>query len=48
MTFGQLESLMMLVLDADTRKELLRFDMSKMFFLETAIVVGEMYRNKGE
>ena len=47
-TFGQLESIVMIVVDVDTNKELLRFDLSKLFFMETAIVVGEMYRYKGE
>lgn len=48
LTFGKLDRIEMLAVDRATDKELLRFDLNKLFSMETAIVVGEMYRHKGE
>lgn len=48
LTFGRLDQITMFAVDRTTDKELLRFDLSKIFSMETAIVAGEMYRHKGE
>lgn len=36
------------VIDEATRKEIFRFDLNEGFSVETAIVIGEIYRHKGE
>lgn len=48
LTFGRLDQITMFAVDRATNKELLRFDLNNLFSMETAIVVGEMYRHKGE
>ena len=46
--FGQVENAFIRVLDAANGKELIRYDLGEDFSIETAVVVGELYRNKGE
>lgn len=46
--FGQVENAFIRVVDAKTDKELIRYDLGEDFSIETAVVVGELYRNKGE
>ena len=36
------------IVDASTDEELIRYDLGEDFSIETAIVVGELYRNNGE
>ena len=47
-TFGQVENAYIRVVNAETNEELVRFDLGEDFSVETAVVVGEIYRNKGE
>ena len=47
-TFGQVEAAYIRVVDDATGKELIRYDLGEDFSIETAVVVGEIYRNKGE
>ncbi|MBR5914349.1 MAG: TerD family protein [Selenomonadaceae bacterium] len=47
-TFGQVEDAYIRVVDDATGKELIRYDLGEDFSVETAVVVGEIYRNKGE
>ena len=35
------------IVDSDTNKELIRYDLGEDFSIETAIVVGEIYRHGG-
>ena len=35
-------------MDSDTNQELIRYDLGEDFSIETAIVVGEIYRYNGE
>ena len=46
--FGQVENAYIRVVDDETGKELIRYDLGEDFSIETAVVVGEIYRNKGE
>ncbi len=46
--FGQVENAYIRVVDDETGKELIRYDLGEDFSVETAVVVGEIYRNKGE
>ena len=46
--FGQVENAYIRVVDEETGKELIRYDLGEDFSIETAVVVGEIYRNKGE
>ena len=46
--FGQVENAFIRVMDAANGKELIRYDLGEDFSIETAVVVGEIYRNKGE
>ncbi|MBR4903833.1 MAG: TerD family protein [Selenomonadaceae bacterium] len=46
--FGQVENAFIRVMDATNNKELIRYDLGEDFSIETAIVIGELYRNKGE
>ena len=46
--FGQVENAYIRVVDDETGRELIRFDLGEDFSVETAVVVGEIYRNKGE
>ena len=47
-TFGQVSNAYIRVVDDESGKELVRFDLGEDFSVETAVVVGEIYRNKGE
>ena len=47
-TFGQVENAYIRVVDDATGQELIRYDLGEDFSVETAVVVGEIYRNKGE
>ena len=47
-TFGQVSNAYIRVVDDVTGKELIRYDLGEDFSVETAVVVGEIYRNKGE
>ncbi|MCR5833106.1 MAG: TerD family protein [Selenomonadaceae bacterium] len=47
-TFGQVSNAYIRVVDEDTNKEVIRYDLGEDFSVETAVVVGSIYRNKGE
>ena len=47
-TFGQVENAYIRIVDATTDKELIRYDLGEDFSVETAVVVGELYRHSGE
>lgn len=46
--FGQVSNAYIHVLDETNGTELIRFDLGEDFSVETAIVVGELYRHNGE
>lgn len=46
--FGQVENAFIRVFDEQNNKELIRYDLDEDFSIETAVIVGEIYRNKGE
>ena len=46
--FGQVENAFIRVVNQDTNEELIRYDLGEDFSIETAVVIGELYRNKGE
>ena len=46
--FGQVSNAYIRVVDEASGSELIRFDLGEDFSVETAIVVGELYRNNGE
>ena len=46
--FGQVSNAYIRVLDETTGTELIRYDLGEDFSIETAIVVGELYRHNGE
>lgn len=46
--FGQVSNAYIRIADETTGAELLRFDLGEEFSVETAVVVGELYRNNGE
>ena len=46
--FGQVSNAYIRVVDEMTGKEIIRYDLGEDFSIETAVVVGEIYRNKGE
>ena len=47
-TFGQVSNAFIRVVDDVTQQELVRFDLGEDFSVETAVVVGEIYRHNGE
>ncbi|MBQ6296408.1 MAG: TerD family protein [Selenomonadaceae bacterium] len=47
-TFGQVSNAYIRVVDDTNGKEIIRYDLGEDFSVETAVVVGEIYRNKGE
>ncbi len=47
-TFGQVSNAYIRVVDDSTGKELIRYDLGEDFSVETAVVVGELYRHNGE
>ncbi len=46
--FGQVSNAFIHITDEVTGRELIRYDLGEDFSIETAIVVGELYRNAGE
>lgn len=46
--FGQVSNAYIRVVDETNGTELIRYDLGEDFSIETAVVVGEMYRNNGE
>ena len=47
-TFGQVSNAYIRVVDDETNTELIRYDLGEDFSVETAVVVGELYRYNGE
>ena len=47
-TFGQVSNAYIRVVDDVTQQELFRYDLGEDFSVETAVVVGEIYRHNGE
>lgn len=47
-SFGQVENAFIRIVNAATNEELIRYDLGEDFSIETAVVVGELYRNNGE
>ena len=46
--FGQVSNAFIHILDETNGKELIRYDLGEDFSVETAVVVGELYRQAGE
>ena len=46
--FGQVSNAFIRLVDEATGTELIRYDLGEDFSIETAVVVGELYRNNGE
>ena len=46
--FGQVSNAYIRIIDEATYTELVRFDLGEDFSIETAVVVGELYKNNGE
>ncbi|MBF8983424.1 TerD family protein [Lutibacter sp. B2] len=46
--FGMVENAFARIVDQNTNREFLRYDLSEDYSLETAVVVGELYRHNGE
>ncbi len=46
--FGQVSNAFVRVVNADNNTELIRYDLGEDFSIETAVIVGEIYRNNGE
>jgi tellurium resistance protein TerD len=46
--FGQVSNAYIHILDEANGTELIRYDLGEDFSIETAVVVGELYRNNGE
>ena len=46
--FGQVENAFIRVVNKVSGEELIRYDLGEDFSIETAVVIGELYRNKGE
>lgn len=46
--FGQVSNAYIRVIDSVNKKELIRYDLGEDFSIETAVVVGELYRNGSE
>ncbi len=47
-TFGQVSGAFVRIVDAASNDELVRFDLGEDYSIETAVVVGELYRHSGE
>ncbi|MCR5806572.1 MAG: TerD family protein [Oscillospiraceae bacterium] len=45
--FGQVQNAFIRIVDEATNQELIRFDLGEDFSIETAVVVGELYRHQG-
>ncbi len=46
--FGQVSNAYIHILDGNSGAEIIRYDLGEDFSIETAVVVGELYRNNGE
>lgn len=46
--FGQVDNAFIRVVNEENNRELVRYDLGEDFSIETAVIVGELYRNKGE
>ena len=46
--FGQVSNADCRIVDENTNEELIRFDLGEDFSIETAVVVGELYKHNGE
>jgi tellurium resistance protein TerD len=46
--FGQVSNAFVRILNEDSNEELIRYDLGEDFSIETAIIVGELYRHSGE
>ena len=46
--FGQVENAFIRVVNSVNNEELIRYDLGEDFSIETAVIIGELYRNKGE
>lgn len=46
--FGQVSNAFIRLVNAETDEELIRYDLGEDFSIETAMVVGELYRHNGE
>ncbi len=46
--FGQVSNAYIRIVDEATGTEIIRYDLGEDFSIETAVVVGEIYRNNGE
>ena len=46
--FGQVNNAFIRIYNADNGEEMLRYDLGEDFSIETAVVVGELYRHNGE
>lgn len=46
--FGQVSNAFIRIVDEANNTELIRYDLGEDFSIETAVVVGELYRNNGE
>lgn len=46
--FGQVSNAFVRIVNKESREELIRYDLAEDFSIETAVVVGELYRHNGE
>ena len=46
--FGQVSNAFIRLVDESTGQEMIRYDLGEDFSIETAVVVGELYKNNGE
>ncbi len=46
--FGQVSNAYIRLVNVDTNEEIIRYDLGEDFSIETAVVVGEIYRHNGE
>ena len=46
--FGQVSNAYIHIMNSENDEELIRYDLGEDFSVETAVVVGELYRHKGE
>lgn len=46
--FGQVSNAFIRIVDETTNTEIIRYDLGEDFSIETAVVVGELYRHNGE
>lgn len=46
--FGQVSNAFIRIVDEEKNEELIRYDLGEDFSIETAVIVGELYRHNGE